>query len=147
MGCTTAPVAGSGPWPTWSALVEKPPGAARSATRPGDELEEIGTREHADRRLAVEDDERGVPAEQGLEGLLDGAIAGHGSEGRVHGRCHRLRDDARVRVDEGAQAALLQAADEAAVPRRRSLPDGELGDGVALHQLDGLADRARGLHG
>src|SRR5260370_7348109 len=56
IGCTTAPVAGPGPWPTCKARVAKPQlslSFAKSALAAvGDELEQVGARDHGDRRLA-----------------------------------------------------------------------------------------------
>src|SRR5205807_1651360 len=138
----TAPVASSGPWPTWRARVANPQSrlvASWSATRMRDELEEVGTGHQPDRRCAVDDDDRRVASEQRLERLLDGRRRSHDAEGRVHGHGDRLIDNSRIAVDPVEQGAFLQAADDAASSRQRPLPDGQLRDPVSLHQLDGVA--------
>src|SRR5260370_10080648 len=62
IGCTTAPVAGSGPWPTCKARVAKPQlslSFAKSALAAvGDELEQVGARDHGDRLVALDHEQR-----------------------------------------------------------------------------------------
>src|SRR5690242_5858761 len=75
IGCTTAPVAGSGPWPTCRARVAKPQlflsigKSALAAVR--DELEQVGARDHGDRLLALDHEHRLLAAKQRLERVVE----------------------------------------------------------------------------
>src|SRR5450631_447678 len=115
MGCTTAPVEASGPWPTWMARVAKP--ALRSVTSAmvGDVLEQVGARDHADGAVAVDDGHRGLAVEQRREGLVDRRVGRDNGEGRVHGRGHRRRDHRGVAVHAVEEGALGDAAHHRAV--------------------------------
>src|SRR5690348_11559549 len=90
MGCTTAPVSGSGPCPTWTARVENPQSVSEGKSAPAavrHELEQVGPRDHGD-RLLVLDDEHGLLApQQRLERVVERGI----DRDLAHRRVHRRR--------------------------------------------------------
>src|ERR1700674_2919564 len=59
MGVTTAPVTGSGSWPTCTARVSKPSLTRSSGGAGGQELQDVLTGHDPDRVTAVEDEHRG----------------------------------------------------------------------------------------
>jgi hypothetical protein len=75
MGCTTAPVSGSGPWPTWTARVENPQSLSEGKSAPAavrHELEQVGPSDHRDRLLVLHDEHRLLTPQQRLEGIVEG---------------------------------------------------------------------------
>src|SRR5712692_7580682 len=151
IGCTTAPVAGSGPWPTWTARVAKPHPSldflsvksALSAMR--DELEQVGARDHGHGLARLHHEDRLLAAQKGLERVVDRGVDTDLAQRGIHRRRNRGRHDRRIVVDAVEQRALLQRADyEVAVGVFRHR---QLGDAVSLHQVDRIADAAAGLDG
>src|ERR1700757_4995358 len=96
MGCTTAPVSGSGPCPTWTARVEKPQSLSGGKSAPAavrHELEQVCPRDHRDRRLVLHDEHRLLAAQQRLEGVVERRINCDLAHRRVHRRRDRGRHD------------------------------------------------------
>src|SRR5215472_19282466 len=92
MGCTTAPVSGSGPWPTCRALVENPQlGSATTLVR--DELEKVGPRDHRDGRIGLDHEHRLLAPEQRLERVVQRGVDRDLAQRSVHRRRHRRGDD------------------------------------------------------
>src|SRR5882672_4653848 len=136
MGWTTAPVAGSGPWPTCRARVAKPqlsppPGgfaadlpsewggeeprsvssgksSALAAVR--DELEQVGARDHRHGPVALHHQHRLLAAQQGLERVVQRGVHADLAQRRVHRRGHRRGHDRRIAVHAVEQGALLERA-------------------------------------
>src|SRR2546421_4858379 len=75
IGWTTAPVAGSGPWPTCRARVENPQlsfssGNSSALTAVRDELEQVGARDHGDGPVSLHHQHRLLAAQQRLESVV-----------------------------------------------------------------------------
>src|SRR5579864_7465834 len=105
MGWTTAPVAGSGPWPTCSARVAKPhlsipnevggfgvtswgpllPWSVKSALAAvRDELEQVGPRDHRDRPPRLDHEHGLLAPEQRLERVVERGVHGDLAHRCVH---------------------------------------------------------------
>src|SRR6266704_3192961 len=99
IGCTTAPVAGSGPWPTWTARVAKPQPSlvflsVKSAlTAMSDELEQVGARDHRHGLAGLDHQDRLLAAQQRLERVVDRGIDTNLAQRCIHGRGNRGRYD------------------------------------------------------
>src|SRR5690606_38446660 len=107
IGGTTAPVAGSGSWPTWMARVSNPRWSlaavmaarpVRSRRRPRQVREYVRAPEHGVRPAARQHDERRGGVEQ-LDRGGDRRPDAHRGQRVAHERLHRLVGD--VRVPEG----------------------------------------------
>src|SRR5579859_3590075 len=130
MGCTTAPVAGSGPCPTCTARVEKP--QLLSATMRY-ELEQVGARDHRHWLAGLDYEDGLLPAQQRLEGVVDRRVDTDLAQRGVHRLGHRRRHHRRIAVHAVKQRALLQRADDAL----SVVGHWNLRDSVALHDVDG----------
>src|SRR6266852_2554001 len=89
IGCTTAPVAGSGPCPTCNARVEKPHSSRLSvntsaATPMRDKLQQVGARDHCDGLVSIDHQHRLLAAEQRLERVVERRIDADLAQRRVH---------------------------------------------------------------
>src|SRR5579864_8744907 len=142
IGCTTAPVSGSGPCPMWTARVEKPQSvsegkSALAAVR--HELEQVGAGDHRDRLLVLHDQHGLFATQKRLERVVERGVDRDLAHRWIHRRRYGCRHDRRVAVDAVEQRALLEGADDATSVRL--LHHGQLRDAVALHQVDRLAHR------
>src|SRR5690606_33219694 len=107
IGGTTAPVTGSGSWPTWMARVSNPrsslvaviaPRRSRSRRRPRQVLEDVGPPQHGVRAAARQHDERRGRVEQ-LDRGGDRLADAHRRQRVAHDLLHRLVEH--VGVAEG----------------------------------------------
>src|SRR5207253_970402 len=125
------------------ALDRPTPALTPRSPLPRDELEQVGAGDDRHRPFRARGDERGGAAGEGIVQLLDVRAGLNDGKRRVHHRAHLLLHERRIAEDLVQGAALLHRADDVAdTLELRITDDRELGDAVALHELD---RRANGL--